>query len=371
MPDLYGSFSGRHALIVDPSVVGQSHLLVNTGVVRLAASRYEHVTVIAETNHCCFLKDYLGKKRCERISFVPWQHRSDVIKLFRSIARIQQFDQIIFTNIEYIVFAYVNIFHSGASKRPCLWIIHSHLVTAGTSGRISGVKNSIKWLFLFVLFEKVKFVVLGTRIRENFENLLIPYFKRNNIRSVMHPIGIAKLLRPAVDLVEAPSKRPYILFMSGWHGLSLKSQELISALKQVSTERRTFEFDALAVKFEPGFEEKSFAMDYTDRLCQISKADYFLHLPGDSYRLQASGAVMDMLLTGTPIIGLETDFGEEIARIIGPFGYFFKNHDDLLSFLVTGNLDPDQAREFRSNLAAGYNKIVAISELQFDAAIAS
>ncbi|TXM98242.1 hypothetical protein FV242_29350 [Methylobacterium sp. WL64] len=357
--------------MIDPSVVGQSHLLVNTGVVRLAIARHARVSVIAETTHCDALKQYLGPDISNQIAFVPWRRRSEIRKKIREVIARKQFNQIIFTNIEYGMFAYMAFFHRGASRKPILWIIHSHLVNAFAPGKATRIKNLIKWYFLFRAFRKMKFIVLGERIRANVEAVIGPFFRRGNITAIFHPVGIAQLPEGSLGAPSPSYRLPQVIFMSGWHSISPKNQELLSNLERIPPEFRRFEFAALSNRFERTNDKKSFSMEYADRLNVIAEADFFLHLPSDSYHLQASGAVMDMLLTGTPMIGLQTDFGEELTGIIGPFGYFFEDQDDLLRFFWSAELDPAEVRRFRANLASGYEKIVALSQVQFDAVLAS
>lgn len=363
-----GRSGDANALLIDPSVVGQSHLLVNTGVIHLALGRYARLALITEVGHCEALKKYLGPEICERIIFVTWRRRSDIRKTVRDFIAGKQFDQIIFTNIEYDMFLYMNLFQSKASKKPILWVLHSHFVNAAGPGVGLRIKNLVKWYFFFRAFPQAKFVVLGERIRTNIEALIGPFFRRGNIVAIIHPVGVARLAKRGPALSTRPHR---VIFMSGWHALSPSNQELLSALEGVPSETRRFEVVAVSNTFEGSFKEKSFSAEYADRLKQIAEADFFLHLPNDPYRLQASGAVMDMLLTGTPVIGLRTDFGDELAEIIGLFGYFFDNREDLLRFLSSGEPDPAEVAMFRSNLAAGYEKIVALSHTQFDNLLAS
>lgn len=363
-----GPSGDANALLIDPSVVGQSHLLVNTGVVRLALGRFERLALIAEASHCEALKQYLGEELCKRITFVPWRRRSEIRKTVRDFIAGRQFEQIMFTNMEYDVFVYMNLFQSRASRKPILWVLHSHLVNAAAPGMALRIKNLVKWYAFFRAFPRVRFVVLGQRIRANIEALVGPFFRRGNIAAIIHPMGVARL----PERGPAPSTGPYrVIFMSGWHALSPGNRDLLGALECIPPAERQFEVVAVSNRFAAAREEKSFSMEYRDRLGQIAGADFFLHLPSDPYRLQASGAVMDMLLTGTPIIGLRTDFGDEVAEIIGPFGYFFETREDLLLFLSSGKPDPREVETFRSNLTAGYGKIVALSQAQFDAVLAS
>lgn len=361
---------GPSALLIDPSVLGQSHILVNTGVVRLALARYPRIDIIAEASHCDALEEYLGPEACARISFVPWHRRSEIRKTIRDFIKGRQFDQILFTNMEYDLFVYMCLFHQGASRKPILWVLHSHLVDAAATGAKARIKNLVKWYFFFRAFRGARFIVLGERIRANVEAQIGPFFRRGNIEAIIHPVGVVPPER-RFGGAEPSARLPRVIFMSGWHALSPRNQALLEALDRLAPEARRFEIVAVSNRFEGADDTKAFSMEYTDRLNRIAQADFFLHLPSDPYRLQASGAVMDMLLTGTPMIGLRTDFGEELAGIIGAFGYFFDNRDDLLRFLSTASPDPAEVASFRANLAAGYDTIVARSQAQFDRLLAS
>lgn len=358
--DLPGEAEG---LLIDPSVTGQSHLLVNTGIARLVLARYRRLTIIAEEGHCAALAQYLGAADCERITFIPWQDRFTVHKVVRKFVAGRQFDQIIFTNLEYKIFAHMHLFHQRASRKPILWVLHSHLVDAAATGRAARIKNLLKWTLLFRMFPRAKLVVLGHRVRANIETLIGRVFRRGNIASIIHPIGVARLPDRDAPLSAAP---PRAIFISGWHAMPPENRHILERLEEVPPEDRRFEIVALSTRFQGREGYRSFSMEYSDRLNHIAEADFFLHLPSDAYRLQASGAVMDMLVTGTPMIGLRTDFGDEIEGLIGPFGYFFDNREDLLRFLLSAEIDPAEVARFRANLAKGHGTILALSQKQFD-----
>ncbi|TXN61066.1 hypothetical protein FV228_21795 [Methylobacterium sp. WL18] len=356
----------QNALLVDPSVVGQSHILVNTGIIRLATTRYSRVTIIAETTHCEAIKRYLCREIGDKVDFVTWRHRHEIVGIVQNFLAKKQIDQIIMTNISYRLFLYMNLFGVRASKNPIFWMFHSHFVDAcGRDLRVR-VKNFIKWYFLFRLFKNVRFIVLGERIRINIENSIGKFFHPDKISVINHPIGISRIPRVESDVSESLPKSVRILFMYGWHGLSIKNNILLEEIKKLSSTTCKFKLSVLSNEFKKSNNERSFSIDYAERLKEISKCDLFLYLPNDSYRLQASGATMDMLLTNTPMIGLRTEFGEELAELIGPFGYFFDTQSDLLQFLHSKNYDSVEISQFRANLTAGYDKILAICQAQFD-----
>ena len=63
--------------MVDPSVVGQSHLLVNLGFIDLCLGIFSDVEVVAEETHCAALVHY-GADRTGRVTFHPYKDRRDL-----------------------------------------------------------------------------------------------------------------------------------------------------------------------------------------------------------------------------------------------------------------------------------------------------
>lgn len=153
------------------------------------------------------------------------------------------------------------------------------------------------------------------------------------------------------------------MHINGWHEASEKKVAAIHAITEIAARKKLFNFTDVKSSVATDQDERYFSRDYRDRLDIVSDYSFFLHLPENTYRLQASGALMDMLLTGTPVIGLQTDFGEEMTTLIGQFGHFFESFDDIVAFLQ--NVDPAKLLAdrglFSDNLKNGYEKVKAAS----------
>ena len=66
----------------------------------------------------------------------------------------------------------------------------------------------------------------------------------------------------------------------------------------------------------------------------VLNLDYILFLyPPDTYRLIASGAILDCIRFNKPVIGVRTDYFEYLFEKFGIFGYLAKDYDELIELL--------------------------------------
>lgn len=67
---------------------------------------------------------------------------------------------------------------------------------------------------------------------------------------------------------------------------------------------------------------------------KIENLDYILFLyPADTYRLIASGAILDCIRFKRPVIGIRTDYFDYLFKKFGEFGYLAKDIDELYEIL--------------------------------------
>lgn len=77
---------------------------------------------------------------------------------------------------------------------------------------------------------------------------------------------------------------------------------------------------------------------------EIENLDFLLFLyPTDTYRLIASGAILDSLRFRRPAIGLRTDYFDYLFRKFGTFGYLADNEEELRRLL---RRSPELAKDF-------------------------
>ena len=68
---------------------------------------------------------------------------------------------------------------------------------------------------------------------------------------------------------------------------------------------------------------------------EVSSLDYIIYLyPTDSYKLKASGAIMDAINMRKSIIALKNDYFEYIFNKYGSFGYLFDNITEMKKFML-------------------------------------
>ena len=192
---------------------------------------------------------------------------------------------------------------------------------------------------MFKIFSKNTFVVCGDRIRKNYIELSKRRYPIGNIHAVFHPVGINPTLITA-------NQKPYnetdgkikINFSQGWHKLTTSSRDLIREIDENDMIKNKFELVSKDQNQLTGEKKKIFTTDYIDRINLIAQADLFLHIPTDRYSLQASGALMDCILSKTPILGFRTDFSLEMEQNIGKFGFFFDSEKEVISFLENSSI---------------------------------
>lgn len=348
--------AGR-AFLIDPSVRGQSHLLVNTGYIDLALQLYRNVTVVAHHSHVVALTQYMGEDRAARIRFVGYDDAARIVSIYREETKTHSIDRVIFLNIDNRTYYRINLLNMAIGRRTLYWVAHSHFVTFGKRGYASMLKNRFKKSLLLNSLFKSKIIVCGQNIKLNVDALL---GEGGKVKAVFHPVGIDPL--PAKNRADTMDHMS-LLHINGWHEPGADKLATVKAIEDIASGKNDFTFCDVKSGVSTDQGERRFLRDYRDRLKIIADYAYFLHLPEDPYRLQASGAVMDMLLTGTPVIGLKTEFGEELRNLIGHFGHFFDSYFALITFLR--NADPAallaDRTVFVGNLQRGYDMVKKVS----------
>lgn len=346
------------ALLIDPSVNGQSHILVNSGFVDIALALYGDVTVIARDSHVDALQAYIEASNLENVAFIKYK-KGGVYKAYSDATRKNVFECEVFLNISYALFAKINIYAIWQRRATLYWVVHSHFLTFEHTGVFEAMKSKFKKSLMFSRLFNSTFVVCGERIKDNVDALV---HRGDRVKAVFHPIGINRLAAQQSLSSHTPDTFS-LLHIHGWHEASVNKIRAIQSIEHVTAQRKAIYFKDVKASIALDNNEAYFSRDYRDRLGAIAKYSYFLHLPENLYKLQASGALMDLLLTGTPVIGLRTDFGGELAAIIGEFGYFFDDYDSISDFLKrcdVAQVIADRER-FSNNLATGYQKIKRLS----------
>ena len=355
MRDATASATSR-VLLVDPSVFGQSHLLVNTGFIQLASRLFSECVILANESHRVALEDYLSREAATtNLTFHGCSDASQFYDSVQDLIKRQGFTQVIFLNLEYPLFLKLNLAFRFRNDVSFHWVVHSHLLSFRDGGALNGIRNKAKYWLLFKTFGNSSFIVYADAIRRNFTALMSPSASSASpkIDVIFHPIGVSQLPSALDDASRTTRQDRFsLLYMVGWHALPASIQSTLDRIRDIAAANDALDFDKVDNKFSSASEHKVFVRDYRDRLQQIAGYDYILHVPADNYALQASGALMDAIIAVTPVIGITTDFSRELTSIIGQFGFFCDTHEDLIRFFETIDLDilRRNIQLFRTNL---------------------
>lgn len=355
MRDLTANTKSR-ILLVDPSVFGQSHLLVNTGFVQLASHAFAECVIVANESHSEALENYLRREPITaKLTFHGCRNAKRFYEIIRRLIKDHDFTRVIFLNLEYPLFLKLNLAFRFSSNVEFHWVVHSHLRSFRDSRGTNSLRNKAKYLLLFKTFRKSSFIVYADAIKKNFFALTTHAAggPSPKIDVIFHPIGVSQLPSALDDAPRTTrSDRCSLLYMVGWHALPTSIQATLDRIRDIAAANDALDFNKVDNKFSSASEHKVFVRDYRDRLQQIAGYDYMLHVPADNYALQASGALMDAIIAVTPVIGITTDFSRELTSIIGQFGFFCDTHEDLIRFFETIDLDilRRNIQLFRTNL---------------------
>lgn len=207
-----------------------------------------------------------------------------------------------------------------------------------------------------------KAIVLGRSI--------IPELGREGIDvsdfvAVPHPYSC-----PPVDLRQKAG-RPLEIVAPGGSSLLKGSQDIfrLARLVRNSSAGEAAHFtlhgswDPALSPFDNGFVEHStlgqqLAPELYDE--GLHRADFFLFLyPPGSYRLMASGAFLDAVRIGRPVLALRTAYFEEMFGMAGEFGRLFDNIEDMADFIIkySKRLDGEIYSSWLRNLESLRRKI--------------
>ncbi len=213
----------------------------------------------------------------------------------------------------------------------------------------------------------------GEKIKQNFLSHVHQPFFKSRVHAIFHPMG--------VDFSTSGHHQPdlnspfSIIFYKGWGETRDEYAEGIRKLTEIAEKSRMFNIFVLESSVSKSTADgiRIFKDDYVDRLTEICGHDFMLFLPDDDHALMASGRIMDSVVMSLPVIGIRTDFADELAEKIGEFGFFFENVNQIIEFF--SNVDVHfLARKrliFLGNLRSAQTRLQEISRIQLQSVLES
>ena len=221
---------------------------------------------------------------------------------------------------------------------------------------------------------KSKLLVLGESIKRNLCKIF-PH-AANNIISINHPILNVSWRKP----VSNKSTTPLTI---GTTGVMKKEKGIQNLIKLSNLLNKEVKKGLLTIKSIGKVEGvdvtpytliewigKESVMPREDFDKYINELDYILYLyPTDSYKLTASGAIMDSIRLQIPILSLENDFFCELMKDVS-IGYICKTTEelaDVIRDLLYNNKKKDYSlafKELANKASISYNSTILESALK-------
>lgn len=187
--------------------------------------------------------------------------------------------------------------------------------------------------------EGLYFSVMGKAIKDNLSKI-IDQDKIDHFICVDHPYIFLKEITPVMQnkVIEIGTAgaineiKGLNLLVKLWQGIpvTLKDKVNFSITGVIFGDREYLAGIGIDIPAKKGTLPRS---EYDER---ISKLDYLLFLyPTDSYRVTASGAIMDAIAYQKPILSLRNDYFQYLFDTFGEFGYLFDNMEQMKQKIET------------------------------------
>jgi hypothetical protein len=187
----------------------------------------------------------------------------------------------------------------------------------------------------FISCRNQKYIVLGDNIRNNM-SVLFPRLKMSNWFSIEHPLLLCnttnndqKEITITMPGLATRAKNSHYFFDLAKRIQEEKSGEIIFSLAGCVT--RSIQ------PYVNGYVDLSYARGFLLRETYkeaLGKSDYLCFFyPSNTYKLTASGAILDCFVYRKPVIALSNDYFLYLFSKYGTFGYLVNNFDQLVELV--------------------------------------
>lgn len=368
----------RCAWIIDVYSRGTYHEVINQVYLMAVARLYDQVTYIAAASSCRNLRQLLDAVAFD-YSNVRWEEKQFASDEIKPLGTNKIGERIKYSWLKYWyylqspkgtdVFYNNNLFLAIPLIQYLAWgkdnrvfsLLHGEMevidpAKATTTGkRISS--RFFRWVFGSTrLSSRMQFIVLSKSMQDYFCGQISPV-NHAHIHWMDH--GYIRPANPLVGKVSLPTDEPGILkvglpsILNADHGMDLVRQ-LLSRLTDnplrlygISRVEGKIE-DLHFVQLSPNDSYLPFA-EYNAYVCEM---DVLLFpYKTDSYRMAASGAALEAIWNGKPIVAMQTPYFSYLFERFGPMGILCNDEEELLAALLAwSQLPAQQIQEFTENL---------------------
>nr|WP_294900908.1 hypothetical protein [uncultured Pedobacter sp.] len=212
--------------------------------------------------------------------------------------------------------------------------------------------------------KQIYFVVMGEKIKSNLTNLINRECLKQFI-SVDHPYIFEQNAYPVkksgilnfgtVGLLNKLKGLDNLILLSERLNLKGRSDLKISVTGKVTIENHLLTSLGIDLPSNNGASLSRSAFDE-----RIKKLDYIIFVyPSDSYRLIASGAIMDCIKNSIPVIALRNDYFEYLFSKLGGFGILVDTIEQMVDVINKLSACPSKFKDI------DFNKIREIVKPEF------
>ena len=346
-----------NALIIDPYSHGSYHEVINLGYLIMISDLYEKVDYIADESSCKNLKNLLlqCKVKSDNINFIQKKisyPKCNIkgIEYLLKIILLSIFDyfyylraikdsDIFYNNNIFFATPLIQWFSFGKSNKTFILchnemeLIDKSFVYSLTTKIISFV---LRFSFCYIkLSKRLNYILLSSSMVDYF-NSFISKRNYNRIFAIDHCY-----LRPIRHYSEELVEQSYIRI--GIPG-AITPQRGLETLKQIIQDLKNDKLKIFSIStISDDIQNEQFVslnkgtslLPFEKYNSYIKAMDYMLlFYDRDSYKLTASGAVLEAIWNEKPIIALRNSYFTYLFEKFGPLGYLYDSYEQLTEGLT-------------------------------------
>ena len=364
----------RKAYIIDRYSTGSYHEVINQGYLMMIASLYNDVTYIGEISACANLRKISAEcgnelpnvKYIEKKSLTHLNTKYGSLNYFFKIICISLANvihyiktpknvDVFFNNNLFFASIFINVF-ALFKKNRVFTLCHNEMEWIDFN-QAKTVPNKILWLYFLFFFKVAKispyitFILLSPKMVDYF-SIHVSKKNRNRIHSIDHcyirPEGFFSVAKLPDNVIKVgiPGAITLTRGLPFFEKIVESSADLSLFIYSIS-----YVTKKIVARNYVSLNQTGRLLDFLEYSCLVKAMDWLLFLyPKDSYRLTASGAVLEAIWNQKPIIALRNHYFDYLFSKFGNLGILCDSEDELYHSLKKISEGHYRKEEYIKNL---------------------
>lgn len=346
----------NQAYIIDPYSHGNYHEVINQSYIMMIASLYNHVTYIADVSSCDCLKNLMDECSFDysNVTFIEknfsychtgWHGLDYLIKMlavgsldYYYYMKTPKDADVFYNNNIYVGISLISKFSFGKKNRIfdlCHNEMENIIKNKNSSIPMRLFSCYLRYIFMKTLLpERFRFILLSSEMVIYFTRF-VSLHNRDKIVSIDHAY-----IRPVNKIVIRKKSNDVIRI--GIPGAITPSRGL-NILKEIMNGLQNVKIKIYALSFVTGeivgdnfmeLNKTGKLMPFKEYNANVQKMDIMLFLyEKNSYKLTASGAILEAIWNEKPIIALENQYFRYLFNKFGELGILCQSIEELISVI--------------------------------------